>query len=309
MKIIITGASGFIGRHLAVFFSNRGYDVVALSRNPQTTQKLFDSRVKCLPFVMGDPAPWLSELQNTRILINLIGENIGTHLWTKAYRQRLRSSRVESVLTILKALEKVKPASLTYIQASAVGYYGNTALPVDEQGSMGADFLARLTYDWERATDAIAEMGIRRLILRFGVILGRTGGALPRLLMPYKFFLGGVMGSGRQGFSWMHIEDLERAMEFLINNEPLQGVFNFVAPNPVSQKELSQTIAALLHRPDFFRIPAWPLKFILGDMAEILLLGGQYVKPAALLSAGFEFKYPELRDALNSLLREQAKTR
>lgn len=304
MKIIITGATGFIGHHLVNYFDQQGYQVVALSRNPERGIKRFHSDVTSLPFKMHDPSPWLHELADAGAIINLIGENIMTHRWTASYKQKLRKSRIDSVITVFKALQAQPSSKITLVQASAVGYYGNTLLPVEEQSTMGNDFLARLTYDWERATDAIAELGIRRIITRFGAILGKDGGALARLIPLYKGLLGGTIGSGKQGFSWMHINDLERAMAFILENDTLEGVFNFVAPKPVSQKELNRTLAAILKRPAFWRIPALPIKLLLGEMAQALILGGQYVKPTALLNARFEFQFKELNEVLSDLLRE-----
>ena len=303
MKIIITGASGFIGRHLVHYFDQMGHQVVALSRNPEKTQSQFHSGVTCLPFKMHDPSTWLDELADANVIINLIGENIMRHPWTRSYKKKLRNSRIDSVMTIFKALQDAKPQKITFIQASAVGYYGNTSIPVDEQAAPGNDFLARLTYDWERATDAIADLGVRRIITRFGAILGKDGGALAKLIPIYKGFLGGTIGSGEQSFSWMHIEDLQHAMAFIVEKEALRGVFNFVSPKPVSQKELNRTLAEVLRRPAFWRIPELPVKLLLGEMGKALILGGQYVKPAALLNAGFEFRFENLKDALNDLLR------
>ncbi len=303
MKIIITGASGFIGRHLVHYFDQTGHRVVALSRNPEKAQSQFHSGVTCLPFKMHDPSTWLDELTDADALINLIGENIMSRRWTNSYKKKLRQSRIDSVRTIFKALQATRPQKITLIQASAVGYYGNTSMPVDEQAAAGSDFLARLTYDWERATEAIAELGVRRIITRFGVILGKDGGALARLIPIYKGFLGGTIGSGEQGFSWMHIEDLQRAMNFILQKETSEEVFNFVSPKPVSQKELNRTLAEVLKRPAFWRIPELPVKLLIGEMGKALILGGQYVQPAALLNAGFEFRFENMKDALIDLLR------
>ena len=303
MKIIITGASGFIGRHLVHYFDQTGHRVVALSRNPEKTQSQFHSGVTCLPFKMHDPSTWLDELADADALINLIGENIMSRRWTNSYKKKLRQSRIDSVMTIFKALQAARPQKITFIQASAVGYYGNTSIPVDEQAAPGSDFLARLTYDWERATEAIAELGVRRIITRFGVILGKDGGALARLIPIYKGFLGGTIGSGEQGFSWMHIEDLQRAMDFILQKDTSEEIFNFVSLKPVSQKELNRTLAEVLKRPAFWRIPELPVKLLLGEMGKAIVLGGQYVQPAALLNAGFEFRFENLKDALIDLLR------
>ncbi len=305
MKIIIAGATGFIGRHLVAFLNDSGYEIVALCRNPQAAKRQFSAEIKCVPFKMGDPSPWLGHLKTARALINLIGENISTHLWSKAYKAKIRRSRLEAVATFLNGIRQVQPNELTFMQASAVGYYGNSFLPVDEQGKVGEGFLARLTYEWERATEPFTRLGVRRILMRFGTILSDDGGALPKLILPYRFFAGAILGNGQQGFSWMHISDLKRAVRFLLENKHLEGVFNFVSPHPVSQKEFSKICAEILNRPVFLRIPAWGIKLMLGEMGQFLIIDGQYVQPTALINGRFEFKYPKIKAALENLLVEK----
>ncbi len=301
-KVIILGATGFIGRHLVHAFRAQNFHVVTLTRNPQKARRLFGPLVKCLPFMMHDPSNWAEELLVADALINLIGENISSHFWTASYREKLKRSRIESVQTVFKALQKINVKSVTYLQASAVGYYGNTQIPVDEQGRAGNDFLARLTADWEQASDPIAQLGNRRILMRFGLVLGRDGGAFPKMVKPYRWFLGAVLGNGKQGVSWMHIDDVVRAIHFLLKNTEAQEVFNFTSPNPVSQKEWHRTLARLLHRPSFLRIPAWLIRAALGEMGQSLFLNGQYALPAALTRHGFQFRFPQLETALQDVL-------
>ncbi len=303
MKIIITGATGFIGRHLVYYFSQNGHNVIALSRNPSKAQILFPSSVTCLQWKMNDPSSWQIHLKNAQAIVNLIGENIFGYLWTNSYKEKLIHSRIDSVRTILRAVHAISPTNFTFIQASAVGYYGNTKLYVDEQARMGNDFLARLSYDWERATDAVADFGVRRIITRFGIVLGKDGGALPRLKLIYRWFLGGTLGSGKQGISWIHIRDVQEGILFLLQNVNLSGVFNFVAPNAVSQKEFSQMLAKTLHRPIFIKTPAFVLKLLLGEMGKSLLLNGQYAKPTALQSSKYAFHFANLSTALQDLVK------
>jgi len=298
MKIIVTGATGFIGRQLVLFFAQNGDTVIALSRNPSKAQSLFPSTVTSLPWKMNDPSSWQKHLADTQVIINLIGENILSHFWTQKYKEKLFRSRIDSVITIHEAIKATVSSNLTLVQASAIGYYGNTPSPVDEQSPMGDDFLARLTYDWERATEAIAELGVRRIITRFGMVLGSEGGAFPRLKNVYRWFMGGVLGNGQQGISWIHIRDVQEAILFLLKNTALSGVFNLVAPEAVSQKGFSQSLAKALHRPAWMKTPAFVIELLLAEMGKCLFLSGQYVKPTALQTNGYSFRFPQLLPAL-----------
>lgn len=304
MKIIISGATGFIGRHLVRFFAAQGSQVVAVCRNPEKARKLFAPFAACLPWRMHDPSPWSEQLNDADALINLIGENIFARLWTASYKEKLVRSRIDAVETIYQAFRAAKPTQCTYVQASAVGYYGHTQKNiVDEHAPKGDDFLAHLAYQWERASEPIADLGIRRILLRFGVILGSDGGALARLLPIYRWFLGGTLGKGTQGFPWMHIRDVQEAIRFLLVHESASGVLNFVAPQTISQKEFSKVLAAAVGRPAPWKIPAVLVKLLFGEMGQCLLLNGQYVKPASLLALGYSFRFPELALALHDLLR------
>lgn len=302
MKIIITGATGFLGRYLVHFFSKKEHSVIALSRTPEKAEQIFPSEVRCLRWQNLDPQDWLKELNEPAVIINLIGENIAGQFWTKAYKEKLRKSRFESVETIKIALEKA-PKNLPHvlIQASAVGYYGNTTQVVDENAAPGNDFLADLVVDWEKASEKVENLGVRRVVCRFGVVLGR-GGALQKMLLPFKLFLGGPLGGGKQGFPWIHIEDVAQAMLFLMERSELSGVFNFVAPQLVTQKEFSKTLGKVLGRPSWLPAPAPVLKLFLGEMARVALLSGQLVQPKRLLEAGFKFRFPELKPALANIL-------
>jgi len=310
MKIIICGATGFIGRHLVRFFAAQGNELVVVCRNQEKARKLFAPSAICLPWRMHDPSPWLEQLNDADALINLIGENIFARLWTPSYKDKLLRSRIEAVETIYQAFRAVKTRRCIYLQASAVGYYGHTRQAVvDEHAPKGDDFLAHLAYQWERASEPIADLGIRRILLRFGVILGPDGGAFARLRPIYRWFLGGTLGKGTQGLPWMHIRDVQEAIRFLLVHESTGGVFNFVAPQAISQKEFSAALAAAVGRPAPWKIPAFLVKLLFGEMGQCLLLNGQYVKPASLLALGYSFRFAELALALHDLVRESHRPR
>lgn len=307
MKIIITGASGFIGRYLVRFFAEKNFTITALSRNPQKLQSLVPASTLCLPWQNLDPSPWLRQLNEPAVIINLIGENIAGHLWTRRYKQSLRQSRLDSVKTIVQALEQSRSKEHVLIQASAVGYYGNKLQEVDESSPPGNDFLARLVVDWEQASQQAENWTARRIITRFGVVLGAQGGALPKMLLPFKLFLGGPLGSGKQGFPWIHIADVAQAMLFFIEHEAINGVFNLVAPQMIAQKEFCKTLGKVLKRPCWLPVPAPLLKIFLGEMARLALLSGQFVKPGHLLKAGYRFKFPEIETTLKNILIQSSK--
>ncbi|NOX90736.1 MAG: TIGR01777 family protein [Calditrichaeota bacterium] len=303
MKIIIAGASGFIGRHLVNRMLRERFDVIALSRNPERKRSVFPPDVKCLLWKAGDSSPWQDQLNEPAVIINLIGENLAARYWTKSYKKLLLSSRIESVETILQAIERVPTKGHTLIQASAVGYYGNTAATVDEQSPPGNDFLARLVVQWEKSSDPAEDLSVRRIITRFGLVLGKDGGALPKMMIPFKLFLGGPVGSGRQGVSWIHIKDVAEAVLFLIKNERLKGVFNLTAPQPTPQKEFSRVLGKALKRPSWLPVPGFLPGLVLGEMAKATVLSGQFAEPKALLKAGYSFRFEDLYSALKDILR------
>ncbi len=308
MKVLITGATGFIGRYLVPFFLKQGYSVVALSRLPQKARQLFPAEVTCLRWINKDPQDWLHLLHEPVIIINLIGENIAGRYWTKKYKRQLVESRLNATATILMAIQQLKKdVPHIWIQASAVGYYGNTQQVVDESAPAGKDFLADLVVNWEKGSEGASLYGVRRAVARLGVVLGPNGGALQKMLLPFKLFLGGPLGSGQQGFPWIHINDVARAMLFLIEHSEQSGVFNFVAPQTVTQKEFCRTLAKVLKRPCWLPAPAPVLKLLLGEMARVALLKGQFVQPKRLLQAGFSFQFPKLQPALEEILTQANK--
>ncbi len=302
MKFIIAGASGFIGRNLCAHLVNE-HQVVALTRKPEKKRALLPPEVTCKKWITNDPSPWLDDLKNADVLINLIGENLAAGLWTKKFKQKLRNSRIDAVKTIAQALEQTSNQSLTYIQASAVGYYGNVSEAVDETAPAGNDFLARLVADWENAAQPIVQSGIRTIFARFGLVLGSHGGALPKLVLPFRLFVGGPLGSGLQGFPYIHIYDVVQGLLFLINHTPNSGVFNFVAPQTINQKTFCKALAKTLRRPCWLPAPSFLLKLFLGEMAEVALLSGQVVIPRALQKAGYEFYFKDIQKTLDSLLK------
>ncbi|QXB53071.1 TIGR01777 family oxidoreductase [Aeromonas sp. FDAARGOS 1415] len=298
MKILITGGTGFIGRRLVAHLKV-AHEVVVLTRQGSAAYELLGHDVTLL-----DSLDRLDHLNDVDIVINLAGEPIAAGRWSDARKQLLCNSRwllTEQLVDLVK-LSSTPPKLL--LNASAIGWYGRQDdTPLDEQCQTPHDeFTHRLCQQWEQLALQARSPQTRVCILRIGLVLGMEGGALPRMLPPYRLGLGGPMGSGSQVMSWIHVQDLVRAMLFLIEHGESDGIFNGTAPQPVSNRQFSQALAATLHRPHLFFVPAPLLRLLMGEAAD-LLLTGQRVLPARLQQAGFHFTYPALPEALADLLR------
>jgi uncharacterized protein (TIGR01777 family) len=301
MQVILAGGSGLIGRALADELTSAGHDVVILSRRPEAVDGLPERAVAARwdGRSAGALAP---RLEGAAAVVNLAGESIGDGLWSDARKLRIRESRTRSADTVVEALRRVNRRPGVLLQASAVGIYGPRGdEDVDESSPVGSDFLATVCRDWEAASAEVGSIGVRRVLLRTGVVLDSDAGALPKIVKPFRLFAGGRAGSGDQWFPWIHLRDEVRAMRFLIESEEESGAFNLTAPNPVTNRELAVLIGKVLRRPSFLPAPASLLQAVLGEMAT-LVLDGQRAVPSRLLEAGFEFEYAELEPALRDLL-------
>ncbi|MGY3886802.1 TIGR01777 family oxidoreductase [Aeromonas aquatica] len=297
MKILITGGTGFIGRRLVAHLKVQ-HEVMVLTRQGSRAYDLLGHDVKLL-----DNLDRLDDLNDVDIVINLAGEPIAAGRWSEPRKQLLCNSRwllTEQLVDLIK-LSSSPPRLL--LNASAIGWYGRQGdEPLDERCHHPHDeFTHRLCQQWEQLALQARSPQTRVCILRIGLVLGQDGGALPKLLPPYRLGLGGPMGSGRQVMSWIHIQDLVRAMLFLLEHEECNGIFNGTAPQPVDNNTFSQSLARSLRRPHLLCVPAGALRLLMGESAD-LLLTGQHVLPARLQQAGFHFTYPELPLALDDLL-------
>ncbi|MEI4968359.1 TIGR01777 family oxidoreductase [Aeromonas caviae] len=297
MKILITGGTGFIGRRLVAHLKV-AHEVVVLTRQGSRAYELLGHDVTLL-----DSLDRLDHLNDVDIVINLAGEPIAAGRWSESRKQLLCNSRwllTEQLVDLVK-LSSTPPRLL--LNASAIGWYGRQDdAPLDETCQSPHDeFTHRLCQQWEQLAQQARSAQTRVCILRIGLVLGMEGGALPRMLPPYRLGLGGPMGSGTQMMSWIHVQDLVRAMLFLIEHGECDGIFNGTAPQPVSNLRFSETLAATLHRPHLFFVPAPLLRLMMGEAAD-LLLTGQHVLPARLQQAGFHFSFPALPGALDNLL-------
>jgi uncharacterized protein (TIGR01777 family) len=302
MRIIITGGSGLIGRALAASLAADGHEVILLSRTPERATGL-PVGVRAAGWNGRTAAGWSSLADGAEAIVNLAGESIAAGRWTPERKRRIRDSRLDAGRAVVEAVQAASNRPRVVIQASAVGYYGpHGDEEITEQTPPGNDFLAQaVVVEWEASTAPVEALGVRRAIIRTGVVLSEDGGALPRLMLPFKFFAGGRLGSGRQWFPWIHIADEVRAIRFLIDSQAASGPFNLSAPNPLTNAEFSRILGRVLGRPTLVPTPAPALRLLFGEMATVLL-DGQRALPGRLLDLGFTFRFPEAEAALRDLL-------
>jgi hypothetical protein len=295
-RVLVTGATGFIGRHLVQRLLSQGDDVIALSRDPQRASAVLGPQVQCVADLAQLPADTAIEA-----IVNLAGATILAQPWTRARRLLLRESRLGTTRAVVLLCERLQKRPSVLVNASAIGYYGvRSDEPVDEQTGPQPIFQSQLCSDWE-ALAARAGPATRVTSLRFGVVLGRHGGALPQLVRATRLGLGTILGTGRQGAPWIHLEDALRLITWALEQPALTGAVNAVAPEAVTQAQMMTALAQILQRPIWLRVPAFVLRAALGEMAQ-LLVDGQRVVPSRALAAGFAFRHPTLAGALEDIL-------
>ena len=297
MIVAITGASGLVGMALVDALQADGHVVRRLVRHPARDEERE---------IRWDPAAGTIEaakLSDVDAIVHLAGENLAAHRWTEAAKARIRDSRIKGTRLLCETLAGLATKPSVLVSASAVGYYGDRGdKPVDESSPPGRGFLAELCQQWEAETNAARDADIRVVNLRLGVVLSPDGGALAKMLTPFKLGVGGVLGSGRQYLSWIALDDVVRAIQFALAAAAICGPVNAVTPQPVTNREFTKTLGQVLGRPTIFPLPAFAARLVFGEMADEMLLGGVRVEPQALRSAGFEFRYPELEPALRSMV-------
>lgn len=301
MRVVIAGGSGFIGRALTRSLVGDGHEVVVLSR--AVSGRVTGNGVVFVPFDGTSGQGWSGYLDGASALVNLAGENIASGYWTASRKRRILESRLGTGRACLDALGRVSNRPEVLLQGSATGYYGDRGdAPTDESVPRGVGFLADVAERWEASTAEAEAMGVRRVVVRTAVVLGRDGGAFPRMLGPYRFFLGGPLGSGRQYFPWMHLDDEVRAIRFLMDRPEARGPYNLVAPEAVTQNALAAAIGRAMGRPALLRAPAVLLRLALGEMAQELFLNGVRAIPRRLTELGFSFHFKTLAAALADIL-------
>ncbi len=301
MKVLITGATGFIGRALCKDLC-KDYEIIALSRDMKRTLSMIGKYTKVIEWDGRTAGTWVSQTDGVFAIINLAGESIASGRWTQSKKAEILQSRLNTIKAIVNAIKQIKNKPSVVIQASAIGYYGNCGEEeLTEKSPVGKGFLAEVCQNVELCAEPVSELGSRLVIIRTGVVLGKDGGALPRLIKPFKYFLGGYPGSGKQWFSWISLEDEVAAIRFLMENKLQQGVFNLTSPNPVTMKDFCRKLGWVLRRPSWTFVPGFVLRRIFGEMADEMIISGQKVIPEKLLNAGFQFKYSQLDNALKAI--------
>lgn len=298
MKILLTGASGLVGSTLAAAFAKDGHSVLRAVRGA----------TKDSSSIRWDPAKGeldASRLEGVDAVIHLAGENIAAGRWSETRKKTIVESRVTSTKLVAETIAALSRKPRVFLSASAVGFYGNRGDELLDEGSaMGEGFLATTCRDWEAETRYAQRAGIRTVQLRFGMILAKRGGALAKMLLPFRLGLGGRLGDGRQYVSFVAIADVVAAVRFLLDDERLAGAVNVTAPNPVTNAEFTRALGRVLHRPTIFPVPAFAIRMLLGELGERLMLEGQRVMPKRLLDAGFVFEAGTIDAALTSALRD-----
>lgn len=300
-RVLVTGGTGFVGRLLVNALLEDGQEVTLLTRNPEQAERLFNGRVSCIQNMQALPSDYRID-----VVINLAGARILGWRWTQARQKVLRDSRIGLTQKVVDWIARAEHKPSLFLSASAIGYYGIQKIGDDtelnEDAPSQSIFMSSLCRDWEAAARSASEYGVQVATMRFGLVLGH-GGALPMMLLPIKLGMGGALGTGKQWMSWIHVEDLLRAIAHLwqlTEKGFLKASYNFTAPETVSQLEFSKIAAKVLRRPCFMSTPAWPMRVAMGEQAD-LLLEGQRVVPKNLTTSGFKFTYFSIEDALRNL--------
>ncbi len=297
MNVLITGGTGFIGGALSRELRNSGHNVIV------TTRRQTDSKEKLtwnLPALI--PSDTMS---NIDAVVNLAGESIASGRWTKKRKQLIMSSRMNITRALVQSMQNANPKPKVLISASAIGFYGPRGDEfVTEDAPAGTDFLADVCRAWEAEALKAEETGVRVVPVRIGGVLESDGGALPKMIMPFKFFLGGPVGSGKQWFSWVHRDDIIGIIKYALENESISGPINLTAPEPVTNKEFSSALGRAISRPSWLPVPGFIVKITIGELGDILLTG-QRVLPEKALKAGYKFKHPDVDEALRAIFEKQ----
>lgn len=302
MRVIITGGTGLIGRVLAADLAADGHEAIVLSRDPGRAQAL-PRGVRAERWDGRTATGWGALTDGADAIVNLAGENLASGRWTAARKERIRRSRYDAGRAVVQAVSEATVKPKVVIQASGANYYGLQGdEPATETTAPGDDFLAMVCVEWEAATAAVDAFGVRRVVCRTGLVLSRRGGILPLWALPFRFGVGGRVGSGRQWVPWIHIQEQVAAIRFLIDNEEARGAFNLCAPEATTNAEFSRTLARVLRRPNLLWVPGFAMRAVLGEMSA-LVLSGRRVTPARLQQMGYQFKFPTLRQALTDQLR------
>lgn len=299
-KIVITGATGLIGKRIAGKLIQRGDLVTIFTRSADKARRIIPGAAEYVEWNYKKQ-DWQIYIEGIDAVIHLAGENVMAKHWNKEHKANILNSRVESTFSLVNAVGHAVIKPKVFISASATGYYGNSEQPATEVSLPGKDFLADVVSAWEAETKKIDAYKIRRVNIRTGIVLDKNGGALARMITPFKYFIGGPLGNGKQWFPWIHIDDVVGIFLHALDNENVEGAVNCVSPNPVTMNQFAETIGKTIKRPSSLRIPEFLLRFILGESSSVVI-GGLKVSSSKIISCGYKFKYSYIEEALNNLL-------
>jgi uncharacterized protein len=310
MKIVIAGGTGFLGGPLAEMYAEEGHDVRVLTRSLVPGESRHDPGTG-VPGITrvgwtadGAAGPWAGVLDGADAVINLAGESLAAKRWSPATKARFRESRILATRSLTAAIAAVPRRPAVFVSGSAVGYYGpSDSTPLTESDPAGRDFLAQLCVDWEQEARKAESTGIRVVLLRTGIVLERSGGALPEMMAPFRYFVGGRLGSGRQYMSWIHRLDWIEIVRWIVHTSSIVGPVNATAPHPVTNRHMARSLGRAMKRPSFIPAPAFALRVIVGEFAESLVTG-QRVLPDRVQKAGYHFRYPEIEQACRGIFGE-----
>jgi uncharacterized protein (TIGR01777 family) len=302
MRVIISGGTGLIGRRLAASLVKDGHQAIALSRDPQRRQEQMPDGAQLVAWDAQSPQGWGELVDGADAIVNLVGENLSAKPWSPAQKRRIRESRLNGGKALVEAVRLAKNKPKVLIQSSGVNYYGPCGDEIiTEDHPAGSDFLSQVCVDWENSTAEVEKMGVRRAVVRSGIVLDKNEGALPRFLLQFRLFAGGPLGSGRQWLSWIHPQDEINAIRFLIDHPEASGAFNLASPNPKTNRDFGKAIGRVLHRPALIPVPAFAIQLVFGEMS-IVVLKGQRVVPQRLVEMGFQFSHPEIQEAVKDVI-------
>lgn len=298
MNILITGGTGFIGKELRETLLKAGNNLVIITRNPK---KYEDESASNQRFISWDD-DLVSEMENIDTVINLAGENLFGQRWNEQVKESIYNSRIDSTRSLVEAMRLAEKKPSVFISASASGIYGDQCDTIlTEEFEVANDFLASVCKDWEEESQKATKLGVRVVNPRIGIVLEEGGGALEKMIPPFKFYVGGPIGDGKQYMSWIHRSDLVKALVFPIDNEKLEGAYNVCSPNPATMNEVADTLGDVMNRPSFFRVPKFALDIVLGEAAQPIT-GSIRMQPKKLQVTGFEFRFEELEEALADII-------
>lgn len=302
MRVVIAGGSGFLGSSLTDRLAGEGHEVVVLSRGREPAGATNVRFANWTP--NGDTGPWAKELEQADAVINLSGAGIADKRWSEARKRLIADSRILSTRSIAKAFGAIARRPAVMIQGSGAGYYGSydNGPTCDESSPPGTDFLGKLCVRWEAEALPVSELGVRLTFVRTSPVISKQGGALPKMMPPFKMFVGGPLGSGRQVMPWIHLDDWIGIVMWTLGNGSVSGPLNLVTPQPITNAEFSRALGRALHRPSWLHAPAFALRIVVGEMADVALLKGCRILPKRVMELGYRFRYPDINDALRAEL-------